>query len=86
MKNANKQWTAREIRTLKELRIKGANDHDISLALGRSEAAVQLKRSELGMVRQYPRRSPLKQGQYTKYLKPQTEVSLLWGLIKYSKA
>lgn len=86
MKNSNKQWNAGEIRTLKELRIKGANDHDISLALGRSEEAIRQKRSELGMVRQYAQRSPLKQGKYTKYLKPKTEVSLLWGLIKYSKA
>jgi SOS response regulatory protein OraA/RecX len=85
MRNARKQWTEGEVRTLKELRVKGANDHDISLALGRSQAAIQLKRSELGMVRKYKTRNALKQGKYTRYMKPKTEVSLLWGLIKYTK-
>lgn len=85
MRNARKQWTEGEVRTLKELRVKGANDHDISLALGRSQAAIQLKRSELGMVRKYKTRTALKQGNYTRYMKPKTEVSLLWGLIKYTK-
>ena len=85
MRNARKQWTEGEVRTLKELRVKGANDHDIALALGRSQAAIQLKRSELGMVRKYKTRTALKQGKYTRYMKPKTEVSLLWGLIKYTK-
>ena len=85
MRNARKQWTEAEVRTLKELRVKGANDHDISLALGRSQAAIQIKRSQLGMVRQYTTRPALKQGKYTRYMKPKTEVSLLWGLIKYTK-
>jgi len=86
MKNARKKWSQGELRTLKELRVKGANDHDIALALGRTQAAVQLKRSELGLIRQYNNRPVLKQGKYTRYMKPQTEVSLLWGLIKYTKA
>lgn len=85
MRNARKKWSQGELRTLKELRVKGANDHDISLALGRTQAAVQLKRSELGLTRQYTNRPVLKQGKYTRYMKPQTEVSLLWGLIKYTK-
>ena len=85
MRNARKKWSQGELRTLKELRVKGANDHDISLALGRTQAAVQLKRSELGLTRQYTNRPVLKQGKYTRYMKPQTEVSLLWGLIKYPK-
>ena len=85
MRNARKHWTKGEVRTLKELRVKGANDHDISLALGRSQAAIQLKRSELGMVRKHKTRTALKQGRYTRYMKPKTEVSLLWGLIKYTK-
>ncbi len=29
---------------------------------------------------------PSKGAKYTHYMKPQTEVSLLWGLIKYTKA
>ncbi len=82
MRNARKKWSQGELRTLKELRVKGANDHDISLALGRTQAAVQLKRSELGLTRQYTNRPVLKQGKYTRYMKPQTEVSLL---IKYTK-
>ena len=86
MRNARKHWTQGEIKTLKELRVKGANDHDIALALGRSQASIQLKRSQLGMVREYTRRPGLTQGKYTKYLKPKTEVSLLWGLVKFSKA
>ena len=85
MRNARKHWTEGQIKTLKELRVKGANDHDIALALGRTPAAVQLKRSELGLIRQYTNRPVLKQGKYTRYMKPQTEVSLLWGLIQYTK-
>lgn len=31
-------------------------------------------------------KEPTKGAKYTRYMKPSTEVSILWGLIKYTKA
>ena len=80
MKNARKQWSSQELQDLKTLRLKGLSDVKIGNALGRSASAVQQKRSELKMIRKSSEGA-----KYTRYLKPSSEVSILWGLIKITK-
>ena len=76
----------------------GLTDVQIASELGRTASAVQHKRSNLKIYKyqthkaQTPtlfssqRKEPKKEAKYTRYMKPSTEVSILWGLVKFSKA
>ena len=86
MKNSGKRWTAQELKVLKDLRMKGMDDLYISRALDRSTSAILQKRAELGMVTKYPPQPTLRQGKYTRAKSGVREVSILWGLIKWTRS
>jgi SOS response regulatory protein OraA/RecX len=93
MNRQNKTWTAGEVQTLKKLHKAGSTDKAIAEIMGRTRASIQQARVKHRMVSktqatrarlQY--KEPTKGAKYTRYMKPSTEVSILWGLIKYTKA
>ena len=93
MNRQHKKWTAGEVQTLKKLHKAGSTDETIAEIMGRTRASIQNARAKhRAVVKREPTQARLefkdqKQGaKYTRYLKPRTEVSILWGLIKYSKA
>lgn len=93
MKRHNKTWTTREVQTLKKLHKAGSTDKTIAEIMGRSRNSVQQARSkhrlvtkQMGSQARLEYKEPTKGAKYTRYMKPSTEVSILWGLIKYTKA
>lgn len=91
----NKQshrYTADECKTIDKLFKAGTTDEDIALVLGRTEKAIQCQRLKQGLTKKKGRtprlepKPPTKGAKYTRYLKPKTEISILWGLIKFTKA
>lgn len=85
MYNKNKSWTRADETMVKDLYNLGATDNEIAERMGRSTAAVMQRRNKLKMHR-VPKRGRKKSATYIRYEKPKTQVSLLWGLIKFSKA
>ena len=93
MNRQNKTWTAGEVQTLKKLHKAGSTDKAIAEIMGRTPASIQLARSKHRFVTKQESsqarlelKEPTKGAKYTRYMKPSTEVSILWGLIKYVKA
>lgn len=85
MKNNNKLWTSADETMVKDLYNLGATDNEIAERMGRTEAAIMQRRNKLKMHR-VPQRGKKKSATYIRYEKPKTQVSLLWGLIKFTKA
>lgn len=61
------------------------------MGLGRNETPGRPRGSKTVKTRkplqtQIQFKEPTKGAKYTRYMKPSTEVSILWGLIKYTKA
>jgi len=93
MKRNNKMWSNHEDITLKKLYKAGSKDEEVAEILGRSMYAVRQRRyrkrhrvnaGEPQVKLQF--KEPKKEAKYTRYMKPSTEVSILWGLVKFSKA
>lgn len=82
MENHNKRWTEKDVRSMKIMRENGASTHVIAEYLGRTKGAVDFKVHELKLTRQ-PKTRP--DAKYTRYMKPKSEISLLWGLVKITK-
>lgn len=82
MINNNKRWTQTEVQTIRRMAHEGATNEAIAHHMGRTKAAIAFKVSEYKIRR--PRVEPA-QATYTKYLAPKNEVSLLWGLFKYTR-
>lgn len=88
----SQRYTQAERLTLSKLYQAGNSDADIAQILGRTEKAIQCQRVKQGHKKKTGRKprlepKPVHSGaKYTRYLKPKTEISLLWGLIKYTKA
>lgn len=68
---------------MKIMRENGASTHVIAEYLGRTKGAVEFKAHELKL-KQKPKTRP--DAKYTRYVKPKSEFSFLWGLVKYTKA
>ena len=89
--NSNTVWTKKDVQILKTRHKDGFNDKQIAEELGRTFNAVRQRRNELGY-HQYKLaakpsvKAKKKEAKYTRYMKPSTEVSILWGLVKFSKA
>lgn len=83
MINNNKRWTQTEVNTIKKLAHEGATNEAIAEHMGRTTAAIAFKCSEY-KIRRPQVEAP--KAKYTRYLSPKKEVSLLWGLFKYSKS
>ena len=82
MNNHQKSWTRKDVQQLKHMVTNGESWVTICTALGRTKGACQFKAYELKAKRPKNKKTIT----YTKYLKPQSEVSLLWGLVKWTKA
>lgn len=92
MRRHKKLWTDQEISTLKKLHKAGTKDKEIAEIMGRTPASIQLMRSKHGAIvkttatqARLEFKEPTRGAKYTRYMKPSTEVSILWGLIKYTK-
>ena len=85
MKNANAPWTKQELRTLKTRFQDGMTDRQMSAELHRSTNAIQQKRAQLQLLRKRGGQPKLVQGKYTRKTSSVKEISLLWGLVKYTK-
>lgn len=83
MINNNKRWTQTEVNTIKKLAHDGASNEVIANHMGRTTAAIAFKVSEHKIRRP---RVEAPSAKYTRYLAPKKEVSLLWGLFKYTKS
>ena len=83
MENHNKRWTDKDVRSMKIMRDNGASYPVIAEYLGRSRGAVEFKAHELKLSKK-PKTRP--DAKYTRYVKPQSEFSLLWGLVKFKKS
>ena len=92
MRRQHQPWLEHEDLTLKKLHDEGATDEEKAHILERSVESVKQRRYRRGhVVRtakqvQLEYKEPTKGAKYTRYMKPSTEVSILWGLIKYTKA
>jgi hypothetical protein len=86
MKNANAAWTKQELRILKTRFQDGMTDKQMSQELQRSSNAIQQKRVQMKLMRKKGGQPKLVQGKYTRKKSSVTEISLLWGLVKYTKA
>ena len=86
MKNERTTWTKQQLRTLKTRFRDGLTDEMIGLELGRTPNAIQQKRVENNLMRKRGSQHKLVQGKYTRKTTSVKEISLLWGLIKYTKA
>ena len=82
MNNHQKLWTRKDVQQLKHMVTNGESWVTICTTLGRTEGACQFKAYQLKANRPKNKKTIT----YTKYLKPQSEVSLLWGLVKWTKA
>ena len=83
------RYTAHDKKLLDKLFRAGSSDADIANVLGRTEKAIKCQRTIMGLKRRKrkgPKLEPKGGARYTRYMKPKTELSLLWGLIKYTKA
>ena len=85
MKNANTPWTKQELRILKTRFQDGMSDRQMSAELHRTTNAIQQKRAQLQLLRKRGGQPKLVQGKYTRKTSSVKEISLLWGLIKYTK-
>jgi orotate phosphoribosyltransferase-like protein len=92
MRRQQQPWLEHEDLTLKELHEKGATHEEIANILERSVESVKQRRYRKGYITRMAKqvkleyKEPTKGAKYTRYMKPSTEVSILWGLIKYTKA
>ena len=82
----NTTWTQRELKTLKVRFKDGLDDAQIARELGRSSVAVMHKRQELRLLRKRGKQPTLVQGKYTRAKSGVKEVSILWGLIKWTRS
>ncbi len=83
MNRENSKWTQAENELLLQQFDSGATDSQIAGRLGRTTSAIQQQRVKLN--RKLPRGKQKQSAKYTRYLKPSAEVSLFWGLIKWTK-
>ena len=83
MINNNKRWTQTEVNTIKKLAHDGASNEAIAEHMGHTTAAIAFKCSEYKIRRP---RVDAPNAKYTRYLTAKKEVSLLWGLFKYSRS
>ena len=79
-------------KTIEKLFLAGASDDEIGHVIGRTGRAIAEQRLKQGLKYRNRQRmkpsqvAPPKGAKYTRYLKPKTEFSILWGLIKFTKA
>jgi len=83
MKNHNHSWTDSQIEEVRTLWKQGLSDDQIGAKMGRTAYSIQTQRSKHGMKTFERRLEP--SAKFTRYLKPSTEVSIFWGLIKFKK-
>lgn len=88
MNRLNKTWTAKEIKAAKTMKANGVNNAAIAEVLGRSEGSVATRMCRFNkqakqQTLKFDKEEPVKQ---VEVRVPTTEVSLLWGLVKYTKA
>lgn len=83
MRNHNKTWTDQEIRTMSIMAKQGVSPEKIARDLGRTSGAVVWKMYDTKI--RTPKQ-PRPSAKYTRYMKPKSEFSLLWGLFKWTKA
>ena len=83
MNNNNKRWTQTEVNKIRKMVHEGASNEAIAEQMGRTKGAVAFKCSEQKIRRP---RVEAPSARYTRYLTPNKEVSLLWGLFKYTKS
>ena len=92
-KRNNKRWTVSEIQTVSRLFMEGKQDKEIAKHIERSPSAVQQLRGKMGWKKKVHKgpslfdkpKKGLEQGKYTRVEGYTREVSLLWGMIKYTK-
>ena len=80
------RWTAREVRTMKVRFKDGLSDQMIGEELNRTADSVSNMRRKHGLTRKQGRKVGQRSARVVKSNTKQMEVSILWGLIKYTKA
>ena len=90
MNRLNKTWTAKEIKAAKKMRANGVPHATIAELLGRTERAVatrmcRFNNEEPQQTLKFTKQNKPVEAKYTRYLEPKREVSILWGLIKYTR-
>ena len=83
MENHNKLWSDKDVRTLTIMAKNGASAESIAAYLGRTQGAVEWKLYDAKIRRPKKQKPSIK---YTHYVKPSNEVSILWGLFKWTKS
>jgi hypothetical protein len=91
MKNANRPWTTKDIKTIQIRNADGLTDDLIAQELGRSVEAVKSRRCALGLKKndakkRGPKPTPKKDAKYTSYkAQPRKTVRYLWGALEVTK-
>lgn len=91
MNRYNKQWTAQEITAASKMRANGCTTELIAGVMGRTKKAVQIKFYNMDKEAASPKlkftqANKPREATYTRYLEPKKkEVSILWGMIKYTR-
>jgi hypothetical protein len=90
MNRLNKTWTAKEIKAAKTMQANGVPNDTIADVLGRSEKAVVMRMFRLNnqapqQTLKFTKQNKPVEAKYTRYLEPKRTVSILWGLIKYTR-
>ena len=81
MKNHNKPWTAEQMSELRRYCESGLSDYSIASRMGRTYNAIQTQRSINRILKNKVKPS----AKFIRYEKPSTQISILWGLVKFSK-
>jgi len=90
MNRLNKTWTAKEIKAAKTMKANGVPNATIAEVLGRSEGSVATRMCRFNkqapqQTLKFTNQNKPVEAKYTRYLEPKREVSILWGLIKYTR-
>ena len=97
VQNVGRRWTTQDDEILKEMVLEGKSDKEIAELLGRTMIAIQTRRNkppkenqtlftpEMEEPQKEEPKKGLEQGKYTRVEGYTREVSLLWGMIKYTK-
>jgi predicted extracellular nuclease len=91
MNRYNKQWTAQEMKAASKMRANGLTTEVIAGVMGRTTKAVQVKFYNMDKATPSPKlkftqANKPREATYTRYLEPKKkEVSILWGMIKYTR-
>ena len=86
MNRHHNPWTNKEVKILKTRFADGMTDTQMSQELGRSRNAIQQKRQEYKLYRKKGGQPTLVQGKYTRAKSGVREVSILWGLFKWTRS